>query len=200
MLYMYCSIVSVLCFLAIIYVLGGKLSIFKTVMLLVVTIALVLPAMLFSNSWMNISSSTTNTTGNVSVVLYSVVIPTTPSTVEGPKYSAESSGLKVTAVLSNSSVGVGEDLVVRVVLEGEKAADVGIVHVEVLNSSEQRVYGVNVWIPHTTSTPIDRNKPIWFDEVWHIPKDAEPGIYKVVVEAYINNEKVSAEGTINVAK
>jgi len=169
-------------------------------MLLVVTIALVLLAMLFSNSWVNISSSTANTTGNVSVVLYSIVIPTTPPTVEGPKYSAESSGLKVTAVLSNSSVEVGEDLVVKVVLEGEKAADVGIVHIEVLNSSGRRVYGVNVRIPHTTSTPIDRNKPIWFDEVWHIPKDAEPGIYKVVVEAYINNEKVSAEGTINVAK
>jgi len=90
--------------------------------------------------------------------------------------------------------------VVRVILEGERAADVGIVRIEVLNSSGQRVYGLAVWIPHTTLTPINRNGPIWFDEVIHIPRDIESGIYKVVVEAYTSSGKTSAEGTINVVK
>jgi len=185
----------------------------KSVVLLIVVVAAIvgLSAALFGGIWANNGPSTAESpsgttvvtlvkSGNTTVVLRSVVTPATRPAVVGVNYSAESPGLRVTAVISNSTVRAGGDLVVRVILEGEKASDVSIVHIEVLNSSGQRVYGLAVWIPHTTLTPINRNGPIWFDETLHIPGDVESGIYKVVVEAYTSSGKTSAEGTINVVK
>jgi hypothetical protein len=125
----------------------------------------------------------------------------------GPTFTKETTGLRVTVMLSNSSVKVGDVLWIKVKLVGEKAHDINHLRFSIINSRGQIVYDTYVFLPHRTltpgaSTPQEEAYNIAWKALKHPSGNTEitPGKYTFIIKIGVGNNEVLLQGLVNVVK